>query len=154
MGDLSANFSKWEFTCKCGCDFCDIDQHLVEALQIIRDVVNRPVLILSGRRCQPHNLAVDGAPDSYHMRGKAADWTIFGLTTFDLFLLASMHTVSRLQGIGLYPSSNSIHTDVRLSPALWGFLEGYKVSFDTAIKYTRTIWQSQLDLCPQPGNET
>lgn len=77
MGDLTKNFSRSEFACPC-CGKSDIDPHLVQLLQELRDEINAPVEIESGVRCQKHNieLATKGlnpAPDSAHLYGKAAD---------------------------------------------------------------------------------
>ena len=72
-GDLTKNFSRKEFGCKCGCGKDDISPRLAEMCQTIRDAVGVPVRVNSGCRCAAHNAKVGGAPDSYHTQGKAAD---------------------------------------------------------------------------------
>jgi hypothetical protein len=59
MGDLSPNFSKSEFACKCGCGFGakdgDVSAGLVVLLEKIRQDVGGPVRLTSGCRCEKHN---------------------------------------------------------------------------------------------------
>jgi uncharacterized protein YcbK (DUF882 family) len=73
MGDLSKNFSRWEFKCRCGCGADNIDMKLVYRLQDIRDVYGREIRINSGVRCKEHNADEGGASDSEHLTGEAAD---------------------------------------------------------------------------------
>lgn len=150
MGDLTHNFSRHEFACKCGCGFDDVDDNLVIVLQLIRETANMPIYILSGCRCPPHNIAVRGMIDSYHKSGKAADWRIPGLCTFELYLLAIMHPAYKLCGIGLYPGSDSIHTDIRLQPHRWGFVDNNTVSFNHALLKSRHLWYIKRNLNPSP----
>lgn len=78
MGDMSRNYNRREFACKCGCGFDEIKPELVNLLQIIRDRAVAPVFINSGCRCAKHNKAVGGVPNSSHMGGYAADIYISG----------------------------------------------------------------------------
>jgi len=73
MGDMTANFSRSEFVCPCGCGQDDIKEHHVDMLQEVRDQVGFPMHINSGVRCLEHNEAVGGVPHSAHMRGEASD---------------------------------------------------------------------------------
>lgn len=73
MGDLSTDFSRHEFACKCGCGKDDIDLHLVAILQQMREAVGHRLDIESGVRCMQHNLDIGGKPNSAHQRGKAVD---------------------------------------------------------------------------------
>lgn len=72
MGDLTQNFSRREFACRCGCGYDAIDMDLVVNLQILRYRIHRPIYVNSGCRCEKHNQAVRGARNSYHLRGLAA----------------------------------------------------------------------------------
>ena len=78
MGDLSKNFNRSEFTCKCGCGHSEVSPALVELLQELRDLLDRPVSILSGCRCKAHNKAVGGVSNSAHVAGEAADIYVKG----------------------------------------------------------------------------
>lgn len=73
MGNLTENFSEWEFTCKCGCGKSDISLEFVELLQKIRDHAGIPMRITSGCRCEEHNKAVGGAKNSAHTKCLAVD---------------------------------------------------------------------------------
>jgi len=78
MGDLTKNFSRFEFSCRCGCGLADIHPDTVQALQALRDRLGAPIHINSGCRCVRHNKAVSGATHSYHLKAqgcKAADIT-------------------------------------------------------------------------------
>jgi uncharacterized protein YcbK (DUF882 family) len=73
MGDLTKNFSRREFACKCGCGFDDIDPRVVIMAQVIRDALGEPVRVNSGCRCAKRNVAVGGVLNSYHAKGLAVD---------------------------------------------------------------------------------
>ena len=65
-------FKPKEFECPC-CGKCDMDATLVFSLDTLRDFVGEPLIITSGFRCPKHNEEIGGAPNSAHLRGKAAD---------------------------------------------------------------------------------
>lgn len=73
MGDLSTNFSRAEFDCKCCGRLVGPDPHLVTVLQRMRDAIERPLRVVSGTRCAMRNHAVGGSPNSQHLYGRAAD---------------------------------------------------------------------------------
>lgn len=98
MGDLTANFSRSEFKCKCGnCKYDTVDHALVDGLQDVVDhftkqedseVVDRiSATINSGNRCPAHDRAikikiardkgvpfVDKPSKSQHLYSRAADF--------------------------------------------------------------------------------
>ena len=73
MGDLSANFSRWEFRCGDGCGRSEPHPTLIAALQRLRDAVGKPLTIVSGHRCPRSNTKVGGIATSQHLTGRAAD---------------------------------------------------------------------------------
>ncbi len=78
---LSKHFSRKEFKCKCGkCDYDTIDAELLVILEDVREHFGKPVIINSGNRCPTHNKNVGGATNSYHVRGRAADIVIKGVS--------------------------------------------------------------------------
>lgn len=79
MGDLSENFSRHEFACKCGCGHDTVDAELLDILEKIREHFGRRMDINSGCRCHMHNRAIGGAPESWHIRGRAADVEVDGI---------------------------------------------------------------------------
>lgn len=52
---------------------------LANRLQVIRDLLGKPIKITSGYRTKAHNEAVGGKPNSQHLYGCAADILIDGM---------------------------------------------------------------------------
>ena len=73
MGDITTNFDRSEFACKCGCGYDNIDVSLVLDLQRIRNRLGRPIIVTSGCRCEKHNAAEGGSYLSDHTKGLAVD---------------------------------------------------------------------------------
>lgn len=73
-------FKKSEFDCKCGCGLNNIDLKLVKILDEIRGHFGKPMLITCGCRCSNYNKKVGGIANSKHLRGKAADIWISGVS--------------------------------------------------------------------------
>lgn len=79
MGDLSTNFSRSEFTCRGHgqpghrAHHTPVEPRLIASLQTLRDMVGRPVRIISGHRCSWWNARVGGARRSRHLVTDAAD---------------------------------------------------------------------------------
>lgn len=93
MGDLSDDFSRSEFACKCGCGFDTVDYILVEYLQSIRDYFGARVTITSGCRCVDYNegVQIENVPryipyssTSTHIYGRAADIVVEGVSPDDV----------------------------------------------------------------------
>jgi uncharacterized protein YcbK (DUF882 family) len=137
MGDLSRNFSTHEFNCRC-CGRAEINPHLVDALQELRDLAAAAVRITSGYRCPEHNRAVGGAKRSQHLLGNAADIVIDGRSVAETYELAEQVPAFRNGGIGVYPEQGFVHVDVRDGRARWGRLDGRYVALEKALKPTPT----------------
>jgi len=73
VGDLTDNFSKAEYACKCGCGKDDIKDELAIKVQQVRDILNRSIKINSGVRCPDHNISIGSTLTSSHIGGWAAD---------------------------------------------------------------------------------
>ena len=107
MGDLTRNFSRAEFACKCGCGFDDIDLDFVAILQSIRGALGSSLVINSGCRCATHNAKSGGAVTSAHVTGHAVDIACEnGHLRFRLIELAIKYGIKR---IGLHKTF--IHLD-------------------------------------------
>ena len=110
MTRLTEHFKLEEFACKCGCGFDQVSMELVRALEVLRGRLgNRPITVNSGCRCEDHNRAVGGAPNSYHLRGEAADIVVEGVDPHAVAKAAM--EIPDLRGIGIYPSWT--HVDIR-----------------------------------------
>ncbi len=117
MGDLTANFSLSEFTCKCGCGADHIEIKLVEHLQKVRETLQRPLIITSGVRCHEHNHAIGGLQDSAHMTGFAADIKCSNSRDRNELLIESLKYFDR---IGVY--REFIHVDIdksKIQNVIW-----------------------------------
>jgi len=111
QGQLSDNFFRHEFACRCGCSFSTVDAELVRSLENVRDLLgSKPVIILSGCRCAAHNAKIGGAKHSYHMAGKACDFQIQGVSP-SIIAECLEDIYSGMYGIIRY--SNFVHFDVR-----------------------------------------
>ena len=96
MGDLTRNFSRWEFACKCPCKSDHISMELVNRLQLIRDVWG-PMFVHSGVRCEAHNKKVNGYPGSEHIYGEAVDIRCCSsIPRFELIELLFKHGFRRI----------------------------------------------------------
>ena len=86
---------------------------LANRLQVIRDLLGKPIIINSGYRSPQHNTAIGGTSNSFHMKGMAADIVIPGLTA---------HAVQQFLknwsgGLGSY--AHFTHVDIRPNRARW-----------------------------------
>ena len=109
------NFTRDEFACGCGCGFDDIDPLIVSTLQRLRDEVQRPVIVNSGCRCRSHNAAVKGSKSSQHLRGKAADIKIEGMTSQQIIdIIRRLYLDGEIYVGYVYAiNGRSVHVDVR-----------------------------------------
>lgn len=118
MGDLTKNFSRYEFECP-HCGKNDISKLLVSQLQMLRDKFKKPIIVTSGVRCEEHNRDVGGVLDSKHLTGEAADIVIRDVAPEEIAREAVKIPDFRRGGIGVY--NTFIHLDVRSDgPARWG----------------------------------
>lgn len=108
MGNITENFSRSEFACKCGCGADNINPVLVEDLQVMRDALGRPITITSGVRCAAHNLASGGKETSEHLNFNAAD--LFAPNSRVRFGLIRAATLAGFHRIGI--AETFIHLDI------------------------------------------
>lgn len=71
--NITPHFVVRELMCKCGCGSFVYHSASLRALQRLRDRLGVPLRITSGTRCISHNTAVGGAPNSFHLKGRAFD---------------------------------------------------------------------------------
>jgi uncharacterized protein YcbK (DUF882 family) len=86
-GKVSEHFYYKEYSCKC-CGETKINIELIIALEKLRVLVNKPIMITSGYRCSLHNKAIGGAKNSQHMFGNAVDIKVNGFTPLQISKLA------------------------------------------------------------------
>ena len=124
MGDLTKNFNKSEFNCKCGCDMpsdvWDNVQIHAHNLQTIRDFFGSPLTINSAYRCPSHNSKVGGAVHSQHLSGNATYIKIKGYKPSQVAdILEGLIAIDAIEegGIGRYDTFT--HYDRRGTKARW-----------------------------------
>lgn len=99
--DTVKHFRKSEFACKCGGRYCngfpvEMEKQVVEALDAIREYAGSPVIVSSGIRCKNHNNSVGGVSNSYHLFGRAVDFTVSGYS--------AQTTINIVNTLGLKPT--------------------------------------------------
>ena len=113
MGDLSDNFSRYEFECSCGCGFDDVDDYHVEQLQEISNITGIRMVINSGCRCTEHNEDEGGSHDSDHLSGEGSDVAVS--SSRDRFRLVEAAIKVGISRIGI--AKTFIHLGTSLTKA-------------------------------------
>nr|CAI9752563.1 endolysin [Microvirus sp.] len=108
-GSVSEHFSASEFQCKNGSETLLIAQDLLNTLEAIRKHFNAPIHINSGYRTPSWNSRVNGAPNSYHCKGMAADIVVKGHNSKEVAKYAD----SIMEKGGIIRYKNFTHIDVR-----------------------------------------
>ncbi len=116
MGDISRNFSRSEFACKCKCGFSTVDIELIKVLEIVRNHFSAPIKINSACRCDEHNKKVGGSQGSKHKQGIAADIVVKGVNPYDVYVFLDSFMPNHY-GVGTYKTFT--HFDVRKLKARW-----------------------------------
>ena len=106
---LTEYFSLYEFACPC-CNQVMLSPELLTRLNHLRMVINKPIYINSGFRCEKENRKVGGVQGSYHLWGMAVDIHAKDYLLYDLLLYAQE---LGFNGIGFYEKENFLHLDVR-----------------------------------------
>ena len=101
-------FKEEEFMCPC-CGKMAMNKELIYRLEALRGLVNKPIIVTSGYRCEKHNLDVGGSKNSFHLRGEAVD--IKCIDSLDRFLHLRYAFICGFNGIGI--SKNFLHLDIR-----------------------------------------
>lgn len=150
MGDLSAHFSKAEFACRC-CGQLKIENGLIAALEQLRMLAGKEIVVHDAYRCLAHNQEVGGVTDSEHTRGMAADIAIPDLTLQEMFDLALQVPIFFNGGIGAY-DGGFVHLDVRPYQARWARVRGQYVGIQHLVT-TPTALLAKLESEAQAGAE-
>jgi len=121
---MTKNFDISEFECNCGCKMpADVHVNIVKLtnqLQVLRDILEKPIRITNAYRCESHNKKVGGVSNSQHLYGKAADIQIKGIKPKHIANLIDelIYGGHMLQGgLGVY--NNFVHYDIRKTKARW-----------------------------------
>ena len=124
MTKITTNFSLDEFKCKDGSEIPnDVLPNIIELaknLQVLRDAIGKSITINSGYRSPKYNAKIGGVKDSQHVKGKASDLRVAGMTPKEVALVIEGLIESKKMkqgGIGIYP--NFTHYDIRGTKARW-----------------------------------
>lgn len=88
---------------RCPCDACSSDSDVqfsegfLTTLDNLRAACGFPFIVNSAFRCEAHNKAVGGVPNSYHLKGRAVDVSIHDLFFRDERKLAYWAAVYKLR---------------------------------------------------------
>lgn len=107
--ELSEHFKASEFQCKDKAEGLLVAKELIEVLEKIRNHFEAPVIINSGYRTPSWNSKVNGAPNSYHCKGMAADIVVKGHSSQEVAKYAD----SIMKEGGVIRYTNFVHIDVR-----------------------------------------
>lgn len=133
MSKITEHFSTEEMYCKCHrCKGKTPPPKIVanlkltaQALEKLRAKIGKPISVNCAYRCPAHNAELTGAAKgSFHMQGLAADIHVAGLSTKELFKIASGLNPEQIPaapknkfgftGCGYYPEPRNqfVHVDV------------------------------------------
>ena len=120
LGNLSTHFDRSEFKCpckKCAHKKVRVSSLLLFKLEMMIMILDknidyhRPVIVLSGNRCEEENKRIGGFSNSDHIPdpdGEAGDIKVKGITPIELGLIAE-----EVGGIRIGIAKWGIHVDVR-----------------------------------------
>ena len=113
QGNLSKHFKAKEFQCKDGNKYMLVCKELITVLETIREHFNTPIKVNSGYRTPSWNSRQNGAPNSMHCNGMAADIVVKGHSTKEVAEYASKLMDSFESKGGVIRYTNFTHIDVR-----------------------------------------
>tara|TARA_R110000868_G_scaffold225889_1_gene478188 strand:+ start:170 stop:541 length:372 start_codon:yes stop_codon:yes gene_type:complete len=121
---ISKNFSLKEFDCKDGTVMPENVKinilELAKNLQILRDYLGLSIKINSAYRSTSHNKKIGGVKNSQHVKGRASDIVVKGMSSIELAKAIEMLIKNKQMsegGIGIY--TNFVHYDIRGTKARW-----------------------------------
>ena len=118
---LTPHFEAEEFRCS-HCKRDGIQMPLVEALEDLRAIVGKPIIINSGYRCPQHPIEAAKPTPGKHSEGIAADIKVRGMSAWDLY--REVLKVPQFLGIGVDAENGYVHVDIRKQFARWTYHDG------------------------------
>lgn len=108
---LSEHFSESEMSCHhCGqLPAGGISGVLLDGLERLRTIVDKPIYVTNAYRCPEHNAAVGGVSNSQHVHGTAADIYVDGMGVWELANICKQI----FDGVGEYYGQEFVHVDMR-----------------------------------------
>lgn len=95
------------------------DDLFLNTLRGFRFLIDTPIIITSGTRCQKHNSIFSKYSKSYHISGQAADFYTPNMPIIETYRI--LINLDIFNGIGIYPQTrhNVMHIDVRKERYYW-----------------------------------
>jgi hypothetical protein len=116
MPQVTDHYSTDELTCRDGCGYGDDPADYGESwktyLSIRRRLLNRPSVPTSGKRCEDHNEAEGGVPDSAHLRDALDEKTDGGHQRFEA-ILATVLAAAVQDGLMLFATARRVMEGLR-----------------------------------------
>jgi uncharacterized protein YcbK (DUF882 family) len=100
---------------------------LANNLQVLRNHLEKPIIINSGYRSENYNKSIGGVKNSQHVLGNAADIRVEGISPKVLYgQIKMLIDAGKMKqgGLGLYDTF--VHYDIRGHLARWNFSTKYK----------------------------
>lgn len=107
--NITENFRLKEFACKDGSDIVVLHEEFVQKIQQIRSHFNLPVTINSAYRTPEHNKREGGSSNSYHVKGRAFDIVVKGVSPNEVAKYAQTIGIN-----GIIQYNSFTHIDSRL----------------------------------------
>lgn len=123
-GMASAHFSIAEFACHDGSrtppEYYGNIRHLASQLEVLRAELGTSIHVNSGYRSPSYNHSIEGASNSQHLTGSAADITAGGFSASQVAdTVERLIRAGRMEEGGLGRYATFVHYDVRGSRARW-----------------------------------
>jgi len=90
-----------------------VDEGALDRLQALRTLLRAPLILTSAYRSKAHNRKVGGAPNSFHMKGRAFD---VKMANHDPLVFEAAARKAGFKGVIRYPHRGFIHIDTRETP--------------------------------------
>lgn len=122
---LTTNFDIDEFRCQDGTPVPAVYLHNVRELafnlQVLRDEINKPIIISSGYRTVEHNRKTpNSAKNSKHLLAQAADIKVKGMKPKAVYdIIEKLIEQGKMKQGGLKAYKTFVHYDVRGTKARW-----------------------------------
>jgi len=88
-------------------------RNVANRLQLLRDLLGKPIRVTSGYRSIQHNARIGGSPNSFHILGMAADIVVDGMSPKEV----QEYLKHWSGGLGSYDTFT--HVDIRDEKVRW-----------------------------------